>query len=200
MCNLAFSITRCTDSPMGSISNWLAYQRANEVELSDRLERTVPQSPCNHIGRGGERNIPYKSVKTSPQQTRFKTLRGIPLRENPKRTIIASGGLKRLQMVSKSDTGRCAREDVGPPRGWIVRSHIDWRGEQNIPYKCVETSPQKTRSKTLKGSPLRESPKRTISTRGGLRLLQMVSEPDIGWCAREDVGHLRGWIVRFHVN
>ena len=44
-------------------------------------------------------------------------------------------------MVSEPDTGRCVSEDAGPSRGWIVRSHIGWRGEQSIPYKGVETSP-----------------------------------------------------------
>ena len=57
-----------------------------------------------------------------------------------KRTIFASGGLELLQMESKPDIGRCASEEAGPPRGWIVRSHIGWRGERNIPYKGVETS------------------------------------------------------------
>ena len=37
------------------------------------------------------------------------------------RTISASSGLGLLQMVSKPDTRRCASEDAGPPRGWIVR-------------------------------------------------------------------------------
>ena len=64
-----------------------------------------------------------------------------------------------------------ASKDVGPRRGWIVRSHVDWRGEQvsarmlgseggwivrshiswrrerNILYKGVETSPYQTRFK-----------------------------------------------------
>ena len=63
------------------------------------------------------------------------------------------------------DTRRCASKDVGPRRGWIGRSHIDWRkervptktldpegvwivrshigwgGERNIFYKSVETFP-----------------------------------------------------------
>ena len=42
-------------------------------------------------------------------------------------------------MVLELVTGQCANNDVGP--GWIVRSHLDWRGEQNISYKGVETSP-----------------------------------------------------------
>ena len=56
-------------------------------------------------------------------------------------TISASGELRAIQMVSELDTGRCVNEDVGPPRGWIVRSHIGWRGERSLPGKGVETSP-----------------------------------------------------------
>ena len=33
-----------------------------------------------------------------------------------------------------------ASKDVGPQKGWIVRSHVGWRGEQNTFYKGVETS------------------------------------------------------------
>ena len=33
-------------------------------------------------------------------------------------------------MVSEPDTGRRASEDAEPRGGWIVRAHIDWRGEQ----------------------------------------------------------------------
>ena len=29
---------------------------------------------------------------------------------------------------------------LGPKGGWIVRSHIGWKGERNILYKGVETS------------------------------------------------------------
>ena len=55
-------------------------------------------------------------------------------------TISASGGLGLLQMVSEPDTGCCASKGVRHQEGWIVRSHIGWRGKQNIPYKGVETS------------------------------------------------------------
>ena len=82
-------------------------------------------------------------------------------------------------MISESDTGR---RTLGPQGGWIVRSHISWRGERNIAYKGVETSPK------LEGKPGRESLKRTISARGELRLLQMVSEPDTGRCVSENTG------------
>ena len=53
-----------------------------------------------------------------------------------KQIISTSGGLGLLQIVLELDTGRCANEDLGPSKGWIVRSHIGWRGEQNIPYKA----------------------------------------------------------------
>ena len=55
-------------------------------------------------------------------------------------------------MVSKPDTGQCASEDAGLQGGWIVRSHIGWRGERNIPYKGVETLLSKRILKTLWGS------------------------------------------------
>ena len=35
----------------------------------------------------------------------------------------------------------CQRERWCPKWGWIVKSHLGWRGEQNIIYKSVETSP-----------------------------------------------------------
>ena len=37
--------------------------------------------------------------------------------------------------------GMSVSEDVGPERGWIVRSHIGWRDEQNIfLYGCGNLS------------------------------------------------------------
>ena len=60
------------------------------------------------------------------------------IRNGSKRTISVSSGFGLLQMVLELDTGWCACEDAG---GWIVRSHIGWRGERNISYKGVETSP-----------------------------------------------------------
>ena len=58
------------------------------------------------------------------------------------------------------DRGTSVNEDVGSRRGWILRSHLGWRGEQNILYNGVETSPSKRVLTTL----------RTISTRGEFRL------------------------------
>ena len=71
----------------------------------------------------------------------FKTMRLTAIRNELKQTISASCAFGLLQMVSKLGTKRCASEDVGTSKGWVVRSHIDWRGERNIPYKGVETSP-----------------------------------------------------------
>ena len=71
----------------------------------------------------------------------------------------------------------------------VVRSHIGWRGERNIIYKGVETSPSQTCFKPC-GEARKEKPKKTISSSGGLGLLQMVSEPDTGQCASENAsGH-----------
>ena len=72
---------------------------------------------------------------------RFKIVRLTAVRNGPKRTIFAINGLGLLQMVSKSVLERCANEDVGSSRGWIVRIHVGWRGERNILYKDEETSP-----------------------------------------------------------
>ena len=95
----------------------------------------------SHVGWGGERNILYKSVKTSPIQMRFKTMRLTTICNELKRTISSSVELGLLQMASKPDTEWYASEDAGPPRGINMISHINWRGERNIPYKGVETSP-----------------------------------------------------------
>ena len=54
-------------------------------------------------------------------------------------------------------------------------------GEGNETLKCVEISSYQMRFKTA-----RESPKRTISSNGRFELLQMVSKPNTGWCARNE--------------
>ena len=77
-------------------------------------------------------------------------------------------------MVSELDTEQCASEDAVSPGEWIVRSHIGWRGKRNIPYKSVKTSPREDAFLKTEGKPERESPKRTISTSGGLRLFQVL--------------------------
>ena len=75
-------------------------------------------------------------------------------------------------MVLESDTGWCASEDARPRRGWIVRSHIDWRGKRSILCKGVEISPYQTRFKNFEEKAERENPNRTISASGELGLLQ----------------------------
>ena len=54
----------------------------------------------------------------------------MPERKNPKRIISSSGGLELLQMVLEPNNGQCASKDAEPRRGWIVRSHIDWKEER----------------------------------------------------------------------
>ena len=39
------------------------------------------------------------------------------------------------------ENGASASEDTGPEEGWIVRSHIGWKGERSTLYKGMETSP-----------------------------------------------------------
>ena len=46
-----------------------------------------------------------------------------------------------LGVSHRLEKGTSAREDVGPQRGWIVRSHVGWGGERNILYKGVKPSP-----------------------------------------------------------
>ena len=46
---------------------------------------------------------------------------------------------------------------------------------------------------------IHNGPKQTISTSGGLELLQMVSEPDTGRCVSKNVMPPRGWIVRLEL-
>ena len=45
------------------------------------------------------------------------------------------------QGVERLERGASASEDAELRKGWIVRSHVDWRVEQNILYKGVENSP-----------------------------------------------------------
>ena len=52
-----------------------------------------------------------------------------------KQTISANRSLGLLQMVSEPDTEQCASKDARPLRGWIVRSHLGWRGERRIPIR-----------------------------------------------------------------
>ena len=56
-----------------------------------------------------------------------------------------------------------------------MRSHIGWRGERNILYKGVETSPLQMHFKIVRLAAICDGPKRIISASGGLfGRLQMV--------------------------
>ena len=56
-----------------------------------------------YIGWRGDQNFLYKGVETSPEHTHFKNLEGKLERENPKRTISASGGLIRVHSSENHD-------------------------------------------------------------------------------------------------
>ena len=59
--------------------------------------------------------------------------------------------------------GSVPTRTLGPEKVWTVRSHIDWRGEQNILCKGVETSSQHMRFKNFVRKPERKNSNRTIS-------------------------------------
>ena len=65
------------------------------------------------------------------------------IRNEPKWTISASDELRLLQMVSKQNTGRCGIEDASPQGGWIVRSHINWIGEQTFLIRVWKPLPNR---------------------------------------------------------
>ena len=67
----------------------------------------------------------------------FKNLEGKPERESSKRTISTSVRLRLLKKILESDVPVRTKSPKG---GWIVRSQIGWRREQNILDKGVETS------------------------------------------------------------
>ena len=74
-----------------------------------------------------------------------------------------------------------------------VRSHVGWRRERNILYKGWKLLPNRPVLKIL-----RESPKRTISSSGGLGLLQIISESGTERCASKDArpwGEGGDWVI-----
>ena len=88
-------------------------------------------------------------METLPSRRILETLR-----ESPKRIILVSGGLGSLQMVSKSDTGRCVSEEIEPRRG--VDCEIpNPVGEENETFFIRLWKPLSSIRvlKTLRGSP-----------------------------------------------
>ena len=57
---------------------------------------------------------------------------------------------------------------LGHKGGWIVRSHVGYRGERNIFKRVWKPLPSKRVLKIL-----RENSKKTISTSGGLRVYML---------------------------
>ena len=67
-------------------------------------------------------------------------------------------------------------------------------GEENKRFFIRVLKPLPSR-RVLKswGEARKGKPKKTISTSDGLKPLQMVSEPDTGWCASKEAKSWRGW-------
>ena len=42
--------------------------------------------------------------------------------------------IQQLQIVLELEIESCAGENDSPQRGWIVRSHVGWKGEQSISH------------------------------------------------------------------
>ena len=133
----------------------------------------------SQIGWRKERSIPYKSVETSPNRHVLKFVRLTAICNRPKRCLLAVSLNCYKWYQSQTPSG----VRLWAPKGWIMRSHTGWKGERNIPYKGVETSPIRHVLKIVRLTVIHNRPKRTTSTNGGLELLQMVSELDTERCA-----------------
>ena len=104
-----------------------------------------------------------------------------------------------LPMVSKPDIGRSANKDGEPQRGWMVRSHIRRRGEENETFLIKEWKLLPSR-RALKA--LRRNPKGKVQ-RGQYRLAmdlgcyKCFQSQDTGQCAcQQGRWPPMGWIVR----
>ena len=76
----------------------------------------------------GEGNEAFLMRVWKPLPSR-RVLKPLAMHNGLKRTIFACSGLELLEMVLELEIGWCVNEDVGPSNGWIVRSHVRWRGE-----------------------------------------------------------------------
>ena len=123
--------------------------------------------------------IPYRLERGTSvsKDTHFKNLEEKYRRESSRRTICASNEFRLLELISESDTGRCANEDIGLKgvdceipyrleRGTSVSENTGLKREMNceISYRSERknetffirvSKPFFTRRilKTLKGSP-----------------------------------------------
>ena len=94
-------------------------------------------------------------------------------------------------MVLEPDTERCTSEDARSPRG--VDYEIPHRLERGTKHSFIRVwkpLPRRQRYKIVRLTTIRNGLKRTISAsaRLGLRLLQMVLEPNTKRCASKDAG------------
>ncbi|KAG7015035.1 hypothetical protein SDJN02_22666, partial [Cucurbita argyrosperma subsp. argyrosperma] len=99
--------------------------------------------------------FPYVVVCVRMDDLNLDVKEGKLGRESPKRTISASGELELLQMGKlRRESSKRTISASGELGLWyqnqtlgivlvstLVRSHIGWRRERNIPYKGVKTYP-----------------------------------------------------------
>ena len=84
--------------------------------------------------------------------------------------------------------------------GYIVRSHIGWKGKRSIPYKGMEVSPKWACFETIRLMTIRNGQKRTIYADSGLELFQMVSETSTEQCVSEDASPQGVCTARSHID
>ena len=59
------------------------------------------------------------------------------------------GGVDLVVVPHQLEKGRVTTRMLGPECGWIVISHIGWRGKRNTLYNGVETFPYQMHFKAL---------------------------------------------------
>ena len=88
----------------------------------------------------GEGIKPFLLRVWKPLSMCFKTLRGNPKEKAQRGQYLLAMGLGCYKWYQGQSPGGVLAT-LGLQEGWIVRSYIGWRGERNILYKGVETSP-----------------------------------------------------------
>ena len=67
-----------------------------------------------------------------------------------------------------------ASKDTGLRKGWIMRSHVGWRGERNTVRKSVETSPYQKRFKIFEGKSERDTLKKITLNLNIIQLIKIL--------------------------
>ena len=118
-----------------------------DCEIRHRLERGMRGMSANEdagLLRRVDCEIPYWLERGTGKEIFFirvwkpvscrcalKTLSG-----SPKRTISVAAGLSCYKLYSSQTPGFVSTRMLGPERGWIARSRINWRGEQ-VPMRTL---------------------------------------------------------------